>query len=332
MYRSDRRNIFILPPGAENMDIDLGNDTQLASRITSSLLNEPLVEVTPLLGKGRSNKVFIVEATNHKVVIRMSDRDDAFDEYTKEAWCIERAAARGVSVPSVISVGRFEANAYLVQSYIAGDNGIDSRAPKAGIWRQLGKYAKLIHSIGVPGFGRTLPEITEGDARKSWLRCLEYNIESLTQNDPLIKLKVLTQFQSKRIRDVFAGLRGREFTFGLNHGDIALQNTIVDKRGKVHLIDWGSAEAGIVPHHDLIQMLMMNITEGNPDDAQIAAFLDGYGISPVEFQRMMPELEKLLVLLAFNDVRGAIDSNAEELERFVFHARGCASYLLRARV
>lgn len=307
------------------MVIDLGKDIQLASRVTSSLLNEPLVEVIPLVGKGSVNKVFIVEAGNHKVVIRMSDRGEALDEYTKEAWCIEHAAAHGVLVPSVISVGRCEGNAYIIQSYIAGDEGRDSPAPKLGIWRELGKYAKLIHSIGVSGFGLRLSEITRGDARKSWLQYLEYNIESLTENDPLIKLKVLTQLQSKLIKDVFANLRGREFTFGLNHGDISLKNTIVDMRDRVNLLDWGSAEAGIVPHHDLIQMLKMNMLKDDPDAEEIRAFLDGYGISPAELERMMPELESLLVLRAFDKLRWAIDWNIEELDRFVSHAREAVS-------
>lgn len=313
------------------MITDLGKDIQLASRITSSLLNEPLVAVKPVVGKGRVNKVFIVEAVNQKVVIRMGDRGEALDEYKKEQWCIEHVGARGVAVPSVISVGQFEGNAYIIQSYIAGDEGRDSPARKLSIWRQLGKYARLIHSTHVSGFGRSLSEITGGDARKSWLRYVEHNIESLTENDPLIKLKVLTQLQSKRVRHLFAGLRGREFTFGLNHGDISLVNTIVDKRGRPHLLDWGSAEAGVVPHHDLIEILKMNMLEGDPDDAQILAFLDGYGISPAEFKRMMPELESVMLLKAFGDLRGAIDRNVEELERFIIHARGCTSYLLRAR-
>jgi aminoglycoside phosphotransferase (APT) family kinase protein len=303
------------------MVVDLSKDIQLASRITSSLLNEPLVKVAPLIGKGSVNKVFIVEAVNHKVVVRMSHKGKALDEYTKEAWCIEHAGARGVPVPSVISVGRCEVNAYIIQTYIAGDEGRDSPAPKLGIWRELGKYAKLIHSIGVRGFGLKLSEITQGNAQKSWLRYLEYNIESLTKNDPLIKLKVLTQLQSKLIKDVFANLRGREFTFGLNHGDISLKNTIVDVHGRVNLLDWGSAEAGIVPHQDLIQMLKMNMLEGDPDGEEIRAFLDGYGISLAELERMMPELESLLVLRAFDKLRWAIDWNIEELDKFVSHAR-----------
>jgi aminoglycoside phosphotransferase (APT) family kinase protein len=303
------------------MVIDLSKDIRLASRITSSLLNEPLVEVMPLIDKGSVNKVFIVEAVNHKVVVRMSDRVEAFDEYTKEAWCIEHAAARGVPVPSVISMGRCEGNAYVIQEYIAGDEGRDSPAPKSGIWRELGRYAKLIHSIGVKGFGLSLSEITQGDAGKSWLRYLQYNIESLSEDDPLIKLKVLTRPQSKVIKAVFAGLKGREFTFGLNHGDISLKNTIVDLHGRVSLLDWGSGEGSIVPHHDLIQMLKMNMLEGDPGGEEIRAFIDGYGISPTEFERMMPELESLLLLRAFDKLRWAIDCNVEELDGFVSHAR-----------
>jgi len=314
------------------MNIDPGKDKQSASRIIHSLLNEQVVKLTPLVGKGRINKVFIVETANHKVVLRMSERSDALDEYTKEAWCIEQAAARGVPVPSVMRVGQLEGNAYIVQSYIAGEDGLDSAAPKLGIWRELGKYARLVHAIGVHGFGPQLSEITGGDARRSWLRYLEHNIDSLTPNGPLIKLNVLTQLQSKLIRDVFAGLRRHEFTFGLIHGDLSLRNAIIDKRGQVHLLDWGLAEAGIVPHHDLIEMLMMNMLGGNPDDAQIQAFLDGYRIAPAEFKRMMPELESLLVLRAFDQLRSAIDSNVEDLESFVFHARLCVSYVLRAPV
>jgi aminoglycoside phosphotransferase (APT) family kinase protein len=298
----------------------VNKDVQIASSITASLLDESLIEVTPLIGKGSVNKVFIVKTVNKKVVLRMSARTDAVDEYAKEVWCIEQAAARGVLVPSVISVGCYAGNAYIVQPYIAGDEGRDSYVSKHIIWRELGRYAKLIHSIGVPGFGLKLSEITQGDARKSWLRYLEYNIESLTESDPLLKLKVLTRPQSKVIKVLFAALKGREFTFGLNHGDISLKNTIVDEHGRVTLLDWGSAEGSIVPHHDLIQMLKMNMLEGDPGWEEVRAFLDGYGISSAEFELLMPELETLLVLRSFDKLRWAIDWNVEGLDGFVKHA------------
>jgi hypothetical protein len=40
------------------MVIDLSKGIQLASRITSSLLNEPLVKVVPLIGKGSKTDLF----------------------------------------------------------------------------------------------------------------------------------------------------------------------------------------------------------------------------------------------------------------------------------
>jgi len=98
--------------------------------------------------------------------------------------------------------------------------------------------------------------------------------------------------------------------------------------GGVSLLDWGSAEASMVPHHDLIQLLKMNMSEGNPDGAELLAFLDGYGLSPAEYERMRPELEGLLVLRAFDKLRWALDWNAEELDRFVSHAREAVNRLL----
>ena len=310
------------------MVVDVNKDVQIASRIISGLLDESLIEVTPLIGKGSVNKVFIVETVSKKVVVRMSERNDALDEYAKEAWCIERAAARGVLVPPVLSVGRCAGSAFIVQSYIAGDEGRDSHVPRHVIWRELGRFARLIHSISVSGFGLKLSHMTQGEARQMWLKYVDYNLASLDENDPLIKLAVLTQPQSKVIKGVFADLRKREFTFGLNHGDISLKNTIIDVHGGVNLLDWGSAEASIVPHHDLIQILKMNMSEGDPDGEEILSFLGGYRISPAEYERMMPELDGLLVLRAFDKLRWAIEWNPEELDRFVRHARAAVGRIL----
>ena len=311
---------------------NLDTDVELASTIISGFLNEPPVDIKPVVGKGNVNKVFIAEAVNRKVVLRMNDRGKALDEFTKEAWCIEQAAAKGIPVPSVLGLGQCEGNAYIIESYIAGDDGIQNHTLKLRTFRELGKYARLIHSIPVQGFGSRLSELTQGDAQESWRRYLEYNIENLTENDPLIERKILTRLQSRLIRDIFTDLRRHEFTVGLIHGDISLRNVIVDKAGRVHLLDWGSAESGIVPHYDLVEMLMMNMMSGDPADAQIRAFLDGYGISQAQFKQMTPELESLLVLRTLNYLRSVFDWNDALVVNCVFRARLCVSYLLRAAV
>ena len=303
------------------MGIDLSNEIQLVARISSGFFKDEQIRVVPILGRGSVNKVFIVEGPNSKLVVRMGDQNESLKEYRKEAWCIDKAAARSVPVATVLDVGVIEEHAYIIQTYIAGDEGRDSQFPKNHVWRQLGRYARLIHSIEVEGFGLKLEDLTQGDSRESWLEYLNYNIESLNENDELIKLRVVTQSQSKVIRAIFEDLKRKTFNFGLNHGDLSLKNVIVDESGKVNLLDWGSAEASIVPHHDLIQMLKMNMLENDPDDAAIQSFLDGYGISQSEFEQMRPTLQSLLLLRAFDKLRWAIDCVIEELERFTTHAK-----------
>ncbi|HEX8286208.1 MAG TPA: aminoglycoside phosphotransferase family protein [Pyrinomonadaceae bacterium] len=307
---------------------ELSDDDEAASAIAVGLFG-PAARATPVVGRGSVNKVFFVESPGGKVVIRMSDRPDAPDEYAKEVWCIGRAAALGVPVPSVLRVGRRGRHAYMVESFVAGDEGRDAPAAESEVWRALGGYARLIHSIDVPGFGLKLSEITVGGGREAWARHLEYNVESLNEDDALLGLRVVTREESSAVREVFKGLRGRDFRFGLNHGDLSLRNTIVGAEGRVTLLDWGSAEAAAVPHHDLIQLLKTGMTEGDPSGVEFRAFLDGYGISPAELERMMPELEALLTLRAFDKLRWALDWSVDDLGDYVGHARAAARRLLR---
>jgi aminoglycoside phosphotransferase (APT) family kinase protein len=306
------------------MTIDLNHDIQLVSNVASNFLRDVQIRVVRIVERGSVNKAFVVEAPNTKLVVRLGDQNESLQEYAKEAWCIDKAASRDVPVAKVLDMGVIEEPAYMIQAYIAGDEGRDSQFPTSSVWRQLGRYARLIHSIQVAGFGLKLQDLTQGDSQESWLEYLNYNIESLNENDELIKLKVVTQSQSRVIRAIFENLKRRTFNFGLNHGDLSLKNVIVDESGKVNLLDWGSAEASIVPHHDLIQMLKMNMLENDPDDAAIQSFLDGYGISQSEFEQMRPTLENLLLLRAFDKLRWAIDWGIEGLESFITHARQAA--------
>ena len=311
------------------MNIDSSKHIKLVSTVSAKFLNNPQIRVVPILRRGSVNKVFIVETTGTKLVVRLSDNTESLEEYEKEAWCIDRAAVLSVPVATVLDVGVIEQHAYMIQSYVEGVEGTDSLFPRSHIWRQLGKYARLIHSIGVAGFGLKLSGLTQGNSRESWLQYLNYNIESLDEHDELVKLKVLTPPQSKIIRGIFEELKGHSLEFGLNHGDLSLKNVIVND-GNVHLIDWGSAEASIVPHHDLIQMLKMNMLESDPDDGEIQSFLHGYGISQSEFAQMLPTLESLLLLRAFDKLRWALDRGIDWLESYIIHARQAVERKLTA--
>jgi aminoglycoside phosphotransferase (APT) family kinase protein len=290
-------------------------------KVSSPFLKGVQSCVVPIVGRGAVNKVYMVDAPNAKILVRISDRNESLNEYLKEKWCIEKAALLGIAVATVLDVGELEEHAYIIHTYIAGDEGRDSQFIKSSIWHQLGRYARLIHSIEVAGFGLKLQDLTQGDSRESWLEYLNYNIESLNDDDELIVLGVLTKSQSKVVRSIFAELKSESFDFGLNHGDLSLKNVIVDESGKANLVDWGSAEASIVPHHDLIQLLKMNMLENDPDNAAIRSFLEGYGMSLSEFQQMRPTLDSLLVLRAFDKLRWALASGIDGLENYIAHAK-----------
>jgi len=263
----------------------------------------------------------MVEAPSAKLLVRISDQNESLNEYRKEQWCIEKAALLGVAVAKVLDVGLSEEHAYMIQKYISGDEGRDTYFPKSDVWLELGRYASLIHSIEVAGFGLKLQDLIQGDSRESWLEYLNYNIDSLNDDDELIVLGVLTKSQSNVVSPIFADLKGESFDFGLNHGDLSLKNVIVDESGKVNLVDWGSAEASIVPHHDLIQLLKMNMLENDPDNAAIRSFLEGYGMPLSEFEQMRPTLDSLLLLRAFDKLRWALDSGIDGLESYITHAK-----------
>jgi len=224
--------------------------------------------------------------------------------------------------PEVFAVGVADGAAYMIESFVegaAGDELPPSAAPR--VWRKLGEYARAIHTIETDGFGVNLPDFTSGDARGGWLRYVDYNVESLNERDELLRLGVLEWEQSARVRAIFEELRSREFRFGVNHGDLSLKNTIVDDAGRVHLLDWGTAFADIVPHHDLVQLLKEQLTKGEPDDAGLAAFLEGYGMAREEYEALLPELESVLLLRSFDLVRFAIDRHPDHIRFYAARAR-----------
>ncbi len=295
-------------------------NVETVSEIISSVFSERALKISQLIGKGDVNEVFIVETVNSKLAVRVNDAT-SLDEYKKEVWSVNQAKEKNIPVAKILNVGVFGEKAYSIQKFIEGSEGRDSSIDKKFIWKKLGEYASRIHTIKVAGFGLKFSDLIEGNAEKSWLEYLDYNLKSLNEDDELLKLGVMTRAESENIRNIFENLRLRKFEFGFNHGDLSLRNTIVDAFGIVHLIDWGSAEASIVPYHDLIELLKINMLENDPDDEEIRVFLDGYGITSDEYEMMLPDLKSLSLLRAFDKLRWAIDWKIANLEDYIFEAK-----------
>jgi tRNA A-37 threonylcarbamoyl transferase component Bud32 len=295
-----------------------------AERITGDFLQERVKKSFQILGKGNVNKVCVAETENSKVVVRMNDKG-TYSNFVKEYWCIEQARSVGIPSPEVLSIGIADDTAFMIQTFVDGENGLDSTKPKPDIWRQLGVYAKLIQTIQVKGYGENLIDPIHGvfqspphtGSNGSWLGYVNYNINSLTENDQFIKLGVINQTESKRIRKLFDGLKRENFRFGLNHGDVSLKNTIVNNEGQVVLLDWGSAEVSVVPHGDIIEMMNCQILGEGPNNEEFKAFLDSYGLKEKDVASMRP----MLLLRAFDKLRWAIDQSPDLIEPFAKFAK-----------
>lgn len=298
------------------------SDKNIASKIASDFLNCSKVNVT-FIGKGSNNKNYLANSNDKEIVVKLSfahKEYKAFEDYKKEKWCIERSSEKGVFGPTVLGLGRSYGRAYMIKSFVSGINGKKIKN-KLQLWKQLGKYAKCIHSIKASGFGENLTDPKKGIFKGSWKKYLGYNIKSLTDADELITLKVLTKDQSRRVKEIFKNIRKQKFAFGLNHGDISASNALVEKSGKVALLDWGSAEVHIIPHFDFMHILNCQIEQGSPTDIELTECMKGYGMSQKRFAALRPEIHTLMLLNSFDKLRWAIDKNPIKIKEFSKRAR-----------
>jgi Ser/Thr protein kinase RdoA (MazF antagonist) len=302
-------------------------DIAVVSDIAAAFLRERARSIRPI-GQGSNNKNFLVETANGRAVVKLSHehrRHRALQDYQKEKWCIQQSSALGVPGPSVLSVGEADGNAFMIESFVEGVNGKAIEGDRSAIWRKLGEYARLTHSIKVTGWGEDFFDDRPGGQQASWLKYLAYNIESLAAGDTLIELGVLSHEQLPVARRLLEQLSDKTFKFGLNHGDLALWNTLVEPSGKINLLDWGSAEAHIVPHFDLLYVLRQHLRDGTPTIEEMAAFRQGYGLSDEEHERLKPELDCLFLLIRFDKLRWAIDRNPSRIEEYVGRAKTALS-------
>ncbi|WP_309119277.1 phosphotransferase [Paenibacillus sp.] len=296
-----------------------------AERIAGDFLREQIITSYQIIGKGITNQVCVVETKSHKVVVRMNDKD-TYPSFIKEKWCIEQAVAVGIPGPEVLSIGIVDETAYMIQAFVEGVNGLDSTVPKSDVWRKLGEYARLIHSIQVKGYGGNLINPVDGEFQSpshagsdgSWQGYVQYNINSLTENDRLIELGVITQMESQRVKELFENLKSEPFRFGLDHGDLSIKNAIVNQANQVILLDW-NAEVNVVPHATVARLMHYQILgiEESPNVEEFTSFMVGYGISEKE----LSVTRHFLLLRAFDNLRWAIDRSPDLVEPYAAFAK-----------
>ena len=304
----------------------------LAKRIATHHFNNAPKMLSPIVGKGSVNHIFLAIRDEVEIIIRLSDigdQDRALKFYEKERWCIEQATALGIPSPTVLALDVMDERPYMLQTRLRGVNGEDSALSDEAICFTLGQYAQRIHSILLSGFGEDLTDFRRGDGLARWQRWVDYNLNSLTAHDPLIKLGVYELKQAEAICHRFFLLKTMPVTLALTHGDLSPRNTLVDGvdgAGRIALLDWGCAEAHLAPHYDLLCLMQQD----NYREAHLHSFVAGYGFSSDEFARVSAELDNLMLLKAFDLVRWAIDRKPERIAEKVDDARRVMQTLLLA--
>jgi aminoglycoside phosphotransferase (APT) family kinase protein len=274
---------------------------RLAGEIVAGFSGEAVLEVTRPFEFGEVNFTALVTTEQRKFVVRLNP-EDGIETFQREAWAIQLASAQGVRTPAALHVGEYEGVAASIFPYIDSING-KQYADKAKIWWNIGRFASRMHSIPVSGYGEELVDAAAHQFGDTFQRYLQYNIDSLTPDDELIREYLLTSVQSWQLREALSRLAKADLKFGLSHGDLSEKNTLVDAGGSVWLIDWGCLGAQVVPHFDFDAVLGWNCTANTPE---FANFLAGYGMSAAEFSAILPEIEAFGLLQAVDKVRWAL--------------------------
>jgi aminoglycoside phosphotransferase (APT) family kinase protein len=279
-----------------------------------NLTNESVAAIAPLADIGEVNEVFLVTTKNKRFVARVHVAGE-FPRFKKEEWCISHALKVGVKTPKSLSVHQHGDYAYMLMEYVIGSRADKDDINREMVWQAIGQYANQIHSIKISGFGENLHDLLEGSFSR-WNDYLSYNIKNLNDEDKLLLGGIITKSQSTQIKTYFEELSKVSFNFGLSHGDLSLQNTIVDRNNEVNLIDWGSAEGHITPHYDLGVVLTDSLSDDSNDFANV---LKGYGLSWKDYEAMREEIKSLMLLIATDKIRWALDRSAESLDSAIKH-------------
>lgn len=294
----------------------------IARDIGAELLGAPPggIKIQEIIGRGSVNRVFKVTGGGQTVVLRLREGAAALEEYCKEAWCIERAARAGVPGPQVLSVGERGGMAYIAERFVEGQNGADAEARQGEIWQALGRFARVIHGIPAAGYGLGF---RDGAFRDNFAGSFEnhvrYNFERLTDGDPLAALGVCPPAMRGRVQAIFSGLLRQSLPLGLCHGDLSPRNVIVNG-AHFALIDWGCAIRSVCPHCEFVALSRAE-AQGEPvGEGALAAFLRGYGMMREAHRRMLPDIEALQLLDAFDKLRWAIDRSPGDIGALAAYA------------
>jgi len=292
--------VDILEPAA----LDAEHAAHLAEQVLEHLLGSRVEGLRPL-GGGLTNFVFEAKHPEGDLVLRMSANPAKVKEYLKEQWAMARAREQGVPVPEVLEVGTEPIPfPYMVSRKVSGVEGTH-HPERFRVLREMGRLAKLIHTVPTSGFGHTFNWSENRLSRKdTWTDYLKREFRGEQRLVLLEQHHMLAPEALRHLRETLRDIEGWDAQPSLNHGDLRLKNVIAGSKGEVMaLLDWEFCTSNVAPYWDLSLAL---------HDLSIDAkeqFLAGYGMTPREILDAAPALRAFNVLNYAAVVHRAAEEN-----------------------
>ena len=268
---------------------------------------------------GKTNYVFDVAAGNKNYIIRISDKGAKLHDFIKEQWVVQKASEKGVPVAEILEVGNeIIPHPYMLQEKINGKEAVDH--PNRGeILKQLGGYAKLIHSIKTNGYGHNFDWSKNKLSKKNtWNDFLEKELDVDERLAFLKRQNILPKKKIDRLSALLKKICSWKIDPALNHCDLRLKNVLVDKQGKIKaIIDWEHCTSNIAPYWDL-SIALHDLSIDNKQK-----FLEGYGMDFKEFNRMAYALTAFNVINYIPALQQIIEAkDAVQLEFYKLRING----------
>ena len=245
-------------------------------RFSLAELPAALVEHVPAQARltyppqGMTSDVAFAEHAGAVVVVKRCAHRVYLDWLRREQTVLRALAGAGLPIPQFIAYAEAEAHGasvgWLISSRLAGSPlfgaAIDaSPSRRVTLFRRLGELLRQLHSTRVP------PQLLEDGTWRS--RQLAQARKNLPWCDgTAADLAELERSQPDEVPET------------LIHGDMALDNVLVDEQGALHLIDWAGGGSGD-PRHD-IALALDNKPELDPSAEVLDAFYGGYGAPPLD--------------------------------------------------
>jgi hygromycin-B 4-O-kinase len=231
---------------------------------------------------GLTNFVFEAQCKTDKYIIRIGGSPEKLHDFMKEQWAIEQAKEKGVPVAEILEVGnKIIGTPYMLQQKLDGEEA-PNHLERLNILRELGAYAKIIHSIKTNNYGEVFDwsknRLSKNNTWKSYLH-KEWKIPERIKM--LRKSGLLNREKLTKLNAAIEKVEKWSLPPSLNHGDLRLKNVIVNDKGKIlAIIDWDNCISHIAPYWDISIALHDLSIDGKQQ------FLDGYGITAKEYIKM----------------------------------------------